>query len=517
MRDIAIIGGGINGCGVARDAVGRGLAVVLAEQSDLASGTSSASTKLIHGGLRYLEQYEFGLVRSSLKEREVLLGLAPHIVRPMRFVLPHHRGLRPAFLIRLGLLLYDHLGGGRRILAPSRGLALSRDAAGRPLKKTFTRAFEYSDCWVDDARLVVLNAMDAAARGADIRVRTQVVSAQRTPTHWQITLRNTLSGQEETVSARVLVNAAGAWAARGPAAGIVPGRHAAIRLVKGSHIVVKRLFAHESAYIFQNADRRVIFAIPYEQDYTLIGTTDVDFTGDLAAVSISKEEVEYLCRAVSEYFAAPVRPADVVWSYAGVRSLYDDGKRSAQDATRDFVLDLEAGDGAAPLLTIIGGKITTYRHLAEEVLAKLAAIFPAAGPAWTRNVALPGGDFAPDGLARLAAELAAAVPALGMATSARLVRTYGTIARRIFAGSRDAAGLGVHFGAGFYECEAIHLLKQEWAMTPDDMLWRRTKLGLHIGDSGRQQLAAWLAHRLPSATPVASARTRSSPSAKSCL
>jgi glycerol-3-phosphate dehydrogenase len=517
MRDIAIIGGGINGCGVARDAAGRGLSVVLAEQGDLASGTSSASTKLIHGGLRYLEQYEFGLVRSSLNEREVLLALAPHIVRPMRFVLPHHRGLRPAFLIRLGLLLYDHLGGGRRILAPSRSLDLSRVAAGRPLKPTFTRAFEYSDCWVDDARLVVLNAVDAAARGADIRVRTQVVSARRTATHWQIRLRNQISGLEETVAARVLVNAAGAWVAQGPVAGIASSQRAPIRLVKGSHIVVKRLFAHGSAYIFQNADRRIIFAIPYEQDYTLIGTTDVDFTGDPSCVSISKEEVEYLCQAVSQYFVAPVSPADVVWSYAGVRSLYDDGERSAQDATRDFVLDFDGAAAVPALLTIIGGKITTYRRLAEAALGKLAAVFPQAGPAWTRNVPLPGGDFAYHQLERLAAELAAAVPALGEATSRRLVGTYGTTARKIFAAGPHASGLGVHFGAGFYEREAAHLLTQEWAMTSDDVLWRRTKLGLHMGESGRQQLADWLAARVRGGQHVLPTRSAASPSAKSCL
>ena len=497
MRDIAIIGGGINGCGVARDAAGRGLSVLLAEQGDLASGTSSASTKLIHGGLRYLEQYEFGLVRSSLKEREVLLGMAPHIVRPMRFVLPHHRGLRPAFLIRLGLFLYDHLGGGRRILGPSRSLDLSRIAAGKPLKPTFRRGFEYSDCWVDDARLVVLNAMDAAARGAEVRVRTQVLAAQRTDGHWQIVLRNLLSGQQETVTARVLVNAAGAWAANVPTEGNAAQRRLGIRLVKGSHIVVRKLFEHDSAYIFQNADRRIVFAIPYEQDYTLIGTTDVDFQDDLSSVAISTAEAQYLCEAVSEYFTVPVSPSDIVWSYAGVRSLHDDGKPSAQDATRDFVLDLDGHAGEPCLLTIIGGKITTYRHVAEEVMRRLQPLFPQARPAWTRGVALPGGNFAHDQLDRLAAELSAAHPALGEATSRRLVRTYGTLAREIFACSNGAAGPGVHFGAGLYEREVAHLVDNEWAMTADDVLWRRTKLGLRIGDSGRLELAEWLAARLP--------------------
>jgi glycerol-3-phosphate dehydrogenase len=501
MRDIAIIGGGINGCGVARDAAGRGLSVVLAEKGDLANGTSSASTKLIHGGLRYLEQYEFGLVRSSLREREVLLGLAPHIVRPMRFVLPHHRGLRPAFLIRLGLFLYDHLGGGRRILEPSRTVDLARVAAGKPLKPNFTRAFEYSDCWVDDARLVVLNAMDAAARGAEIRVRTHVVSAHRTASHWRIELKNLVSGEHETVSARVLVNAAGAWAANGPAAGIAAGRRPGIRLVKGSHIVVRRLFDHDRAYIFQNADRRIIFAIPYEREFTLIGTTDVDFTDDLACIAISQGEAQYLCRAVSEYFAAPVSASDIVWSYAGVRSLFDDGERSAQDATRDFVLDLDGPEGGAWLLTIIGGKITTYRHLAEEVLGKLAPLFPRARPAWTRYAPLPGGDFAREDLGRLASDLAAAVPALGEATSHRLVGSYGTMARKIFADRPDAPAeapaLGFHFGAGLYEREVAHLVKNEWAMTAEDVLWRRSKLGLHIGETGRRQLSDWLLARLP--------------------
>jgi glycerol-3-phosphate dehydrogenase len=526
MRDIAIIGGGINGCGVARDAAGRGLTVLLAEKGDLASGTSSASTKLIHGGLRYLEHYEFALVRSSLKEREVLLSLAPHIVRPIRFVLPHHRGLRPAFLIRLGLFLYDHLGGGRRILERSRALDLSRVAAGQPLKPTFRRAFEYSDCWVDDARLVVLNAMDAAARGAEIRVRTQVVSVHRAPSHWRLELKDLATGQHETVTARVLINAAGAWAATGAAVGITQGRR--IRLVKGSHIVVRRLFEHDRAYIFQNADRRIIFAIPYEGEFTLIGTTDVDFADDLGAVAISPEEAHYLCRSVSEYFAAPVSPSDIVWSYAGVRSLYDDGKRSAQDATRDFVLDLDAGAGQPPLLTIIGGKITTYRHLAEEVLAKLAPLFPRARAAWTRDVPLPGGDFAREELGRLASDLAAAVPALGEATSHRLVRSYGTIARKIFADRPNASpndppnaspnappnahGLGFNFGAGLYEREVAHLVKNEWAMTAEDVLWRRTKLGLHIGEVGRRQLSDWLLARLPASRQLRQACSAQDPS-----
>jgi glycerol-3-phosphate dehydrogenase len=423
--------------------------------------------------------------------------MAPHIVRPMRFVLPHHRGLRPALLIRLGLLLYDHLGGGRGVLEPSGPVELAKVAAGRALKPIFTRAFEYSDCWVDDARLVVLNAMDAASRGAEIRVRTEVVAVARLDDHWQLELRNRISGQHETVTARTLVNATGAWAAQGPAQGLSSGGRPRIRLVKGSHIVVRRLFEHASAYIFQNADRRIIFAIPYEQDYTLIGTTDVDFVGDLGCVVISKEEAQYLCRAVSEYFVRPVDPADIVWSYAGVRSLHDDGELSAQDASRDFVLDLQAGRSEPPVLTIIGGKITTYRHVAEEVLRKMAPWLPSARGPWTRGVPLPGGNFTV-GLERLARELSIAVPALATATAERLVRSYGTLARQIFAGCSDAASLGRHFGGGLYEREVAHLVDREWAMTAHDVLWRRTKLGLGFDEGGRRQLADWLSTRRPS-------------------
>jgi glycerol-3-phosphate dehydrogenase len=503
MTDIAIIGGGINGCGIARDAAGRGLSVLLAEKDDLASGTSSASTKLIHGGLRYLEHYEFRLVRESLKEREVLLRSAPHIIRPMRFVLPHHRGLRPAFLIRLGLFLYDHLGG-RSMLPPSRALDLSQAAAGKPLKSGFTRGFEYSDCWVDDARLVVLNAMDAAARGARVRVRTQVVSARRSEGHWQIELRNQVSGQHEWVTARVLVNAAGAWMADAAAPRIDAHAIGSIRLVKGSHIVVPKLFDHDNAYIFQNPDRRIVFAIPYEQDFTLIGTTDVDFAGDLSNVAISKEEADYLCGAANEYFAASISPSDVVWSYSGVRSLYDDGEASAQDATRDFVLDLDGNRGEPPLLSIVGGKITTYRHLAEKALEKLAPMFPHAGRPWTSGAPLPGGDFTCGQRDQLVRELAATFPPLGGATSDRLIRTYGTRARDIFAGAAKAGGFGVHFGAGLYEREVAHLVENEWAMTADDILWRRTKLGLRTGELDRGQLADWLAARVPgNASPAA--------------
>lgn len=492
MRDIAIIGGGINGCGIARDAAGRGLSVLLAEKGDLASGTSSASTKLIHGGLRYLEHYGFRLVRESLKEREVLLSMAPHIIRPLRFVLPHHRGLRSALLIRAGLFVYDHLGG-RRSLPQSTSVDLSRAPAGRPLKAGFMRGFEYSDCWVDDARLVVLSAMDAAARGAQICVRTEVISACRIDDHWQINLRNTVSGRQKTVKARALVNATGAWMADTTAQPITSHALPRVRLVKGSHIIVRKLFDHDNAYIFQNSDRRIIFAIPYERDYTLIGTTDVDFTGDLSMITISPEEIDYLCGAANEYFVRPITASDVVWSYSGVRSLQDDGQVSAQDATRDFVLALDGHRGEAPLLSIVGGKITTYRHVAEEALKILAPTFPHAGPSWTRGTPLPGGDFtAASGPEQLARDLTTAIPQLGASTSERLASTYGTMARGIMADITGPEDLGIHFGAGLYEREVTHLIDNEWAMTADDILWRRTKLGLRLSEGESGRLSDWL-------------------------
>lgn len=500
MRDIAIIGGGINGCGIARDAAGRGLSVLLAEKNDLASGTSSASTKLIHGGLRYLEHYSFRLVRESLREREVLLAMAPHIIRPMRFVLPHHRGLRPAFLIRLGLFLYDHLGG-RRSLPPTKQVDLTRTPAGAALKPGFLRGFEYSDCWVDDARLVVLNAIDAAARGAQIRVRTEVMSARRNGDHWQINLRNTVSGQQETVQARALVDASGAWMAEAAPQRIRSHTAPRVRLVRGSHIVVRKLFDHDNAYIFQNADRRIIFAIPYERDFTLIGTTDVDFTGDLSRIRVSPEEIDYLCGAANEYFTNSITASDVVWSYSGVRSLQDDGQTFAQDATRDFVLALDGRLGEPPLLSIIGGKITTYRRVAEEALKMLA--FPHARATWTRGAPLPGGDFGGSGQKQLAQDLATAVPQLGVSTSERLVRAYGTMARAIMAGIARPNDLGIHFGAGLYEREVMHLVDNEWAMTADDILWRRTKLGLRLNEQECRRLSDWLSARTPSRVSTA--------------
>ncbi|ACA16440.1 FAD dependent oxidoreductase [Methylobacterium sp. 4-46] len=478
LYDLAVIGGGINGTGIARDAAGRGASVVLFEQGDLAGGTSSASTKLIHGGLRYLEHREFRLVREALMEREVLWASAPHIVWPLRFVLPHLPGLRPAWLLRLGLFLYDHLGG-RRLLPGTRSLDLARDEAGAPLKAGFRRAFEYSDCWVEDARLVVLNARDAAARGAEIRTRTRVVAAARGPAHWELTVE--AGGRRETVRARILVNAAGPWVSE-VLTGVVRANAAAgVRLVQGSHIVVRRLFRHDRAYIFQNPDGRIVFAIPYERDFTLIGTTDRDYRGDPAAVAASEEEIAYLCAAASEYFREAIRPQDVVWTYSGVRPLYDDGAGKAQEATRDYVLTLDAGGDRAPLLSVFGGKITTYRRLAEAALEQLRDHLGAArAPAWTARARLPGGDFPATGYAALAAAIRREYPFLDPAHAARLVRAYGTEAREILQGASGPADLGRVFGADLTEREVRYLMRREWAVGAEDVLWRRSKLGLRL-------------------------------------
>ncbi len=503
MYDIAIIGGGMNGCGIARDASGRGLSVLLAERDDLAIGTSAASTKLIHGGLRYLEHYEFRLVRESLKEREVLWGMAPHIIWPLRFVLPHHRGLRPAFIIRLGLFLYDHLGG-RKLLPGTKSLDLRSDPSGRPLKPEFKRGFEYSDCWVQDARLVVLNAMDAAARKADIRVRTEMRGARRVGDHWEVDLLNRLTGAEETVQARILVNAAGPWVGQVLANRLGQNASSRVRLVKGSHIVVPRLYDHERAYIFQNADGRIIFAIPYEREFTLIGTTDVDFTGDPSDVRIEPDEIGYLCAAASEYFIKPVQPQDVIWTYSGVRPLYDDGGSAAQEVTRDFVLELDAPDTEAPLLSVFGGKITTYRHLAEEALKKLQPWMKSAGPLWTRGATLPGGDFPVQGFDALVDTLTAAFPDLPRRLLHRLARAYGTRVHQLLKGCRTVSDLGRCFGADLHEREVRYLVENEWARKADDILWRRSKLGLHFTADERTALEEWLqSHPLTTAANAA--------------
>ncbi|MFG1351830.1 glycerol-3-phosphate dehydrogenase [Xanthobacter autotrophicus] len=494
--DLAIIGGGINGAGIARDAAGRGLSVVLFEKADLASGTSSASTKLIHGGLRYLEHYAFRLVREALAEREVLWGIAPHIIWPLRFVLPHHGGLRPAWLLRLGLFLYDHMGG-RRLLPPTRTLDLRQDPAGLPLRPGLRAAFEYSDCWVEDARLVVLNARDAADRGASIRPRTKVVGAQRVEGLWEIAAEGPAGRQ--SVRARALVDAAGPWAGQvldllQMETGEVKTR-ARLRLVKGSHIVVHRLFAHDRCYLFQNADGRIIFAIPYEGDFTLIGTTDLDYTGRPEDVVASPEEVAYLCAAASEYFAASVAPEQVVWAYSGVRALYDDGAGKAQEATRDYVLALDAPEGGAPLLSVFGGKITTYRRLAEAALARLAPHLPVLGPAFTGKVPLPGGDFPRQGFEHLLKSLCRTFPTLDPALLKRLARAYGTSSFRLLEGVMHEDDLGDWFGAHLCRREVDWLMDHEWAMTAEDVLWRRSKLGLRTCHEEARALDAYMAGR----------------------
>jgi glycerol-3-phosphate dehydrogenase len=503
VYDLAIIGGGINGCGIARDAAGRGYSVFLCEMNDLASGTSSWSTKLIHGGLRYLEYYEFRLVREALIEREVLWRMAPHIIKPLRFVLPHHRKLRPAWLLRLGLFLYDHLGG-RKLLPPTRTLDLERDAAGEPLAKgRFTHGFEYSDCFVDDARLVLLNALDAAARDAVVRTRTRAVEIKRAGDAWQVTVEDTTTGKRDTIRARAIVNAAGPWVEDILTRTTGVDARAAVRLVQGSHIVVRKLYAHARAYMFQNEDGRIVFVIPYENDFTLIGTTDRDYEGDPAKVEITKEETDYLCEAVSGYLAQAVTPADVVWTYAGVRPLYDDGASEAKAATRDYVFELDASDNL-PLLSIFGGKITTYRRLAEEALERLAPYLPEplrerAG--WTAAAALPGGDFDVRGLPDLASELRKTAPFLERDHAQRLARSYGTRARDILKGATSFADLGRHFGASLTEAEVRFAIATEWALTAEDMLWRRSKLGLRLTPQQAEELAAWMTAQRETSVP----------------
>jgi len=484
--DLVVIGGGVNGCGIARDAAGRGYSVLLAEKGDLAGGTSSASTKLIHGGLRYLEFYEFSLVREALKEREVLWAMAPHIIWPLRFVLPESADSRPAWLLRLGLFLYDHIGGRKR-LPPTQALDLRRDPAGAPLKPSMTKGFEYSDCWVMDSRLVVLNARDAAARGAEICTQTEVLHLARRDGGFAVTLKD--AAGERQVRARMVVNAAGPWVDHvlNRVADEPPRHH--VRLVQGSHIVVRKLYDHDRCYIFQNRDGRVIFAIPYENDFTLIGTTDRDYTGDPADVKISVEERAYLCAAASEYFRVPVTDDQIVWCYSGVRPLFDDGASKAQETTREYVLRLEGDAGTGALLNVFGGKITAYRHLSEKALEKIETVLGARGPAWTKGSSLPGGDFPVDGFEALVAALRNAFPIVASAAVRRLARAYGTEAKSILAD--PGRMLGADLGTG----EVDFLVEKEWARSADDILWRRGKLGLRFSPQEKLALQHYLETR----------------------
>jgi glycerol-3-phosphate dehydrogenase len=508
--DLAIIGGGINGCGIARDAAGRGNTVFLCEMNDLASGTSSWSTKLVHGGLRYLEYYEFRLVREALIEREILWQIAPHIIRPLRFVLPHHAGLRPAWLLRLGLFLYDHIGG-RNLLPATRSVDLTSDAVGRPLiPNRYTRGFEYSDCFVDDARLVVLTARDAADRGAEIRTRTRAVNIRQVEGIWQLELENATNGERSTIRARVLVNAGGPWVEDVLTRGAGVNAKAKVRLVQGSHIVVRKLYEHDRAYMFQNSDGRIIFVIPYQDDFTLIGTTDQDFDGDPSQVKATTAEISYLCDAASEYLAKPVRPQDVVWTYSGVRPLYDDGASEAKAATRDYVFELDM-PGGAPLLSIYGGKITTYRRLAEEALERLDPHLRSAKArqGWTGKSPLPGGDMDVSAVPALAAELQRNYPFLDPVHASRLAHAYGTRAARVLGDAKSMADLGQAFGATLTAREVSYLMASEWALTAEDIVWRRSKLGLRMSKDEIAAIDDWIAaHRGQPESPLREAGVR---------
>lgn len=488
--DLAVIGGGINGTGVARDAAGRGLQVVLIEQNDLASATSSASSKLIHGGLRYLEHGEFGLVRTALLEREVLLRSAPHLIRPLRFVLPVNPARRSPLVLRLGLLLYDWLGR-RRILPGTRKLDLVMDEAGHPLRSGFRQGYEYSDCFADDARLVVLNAVDAAERGAVIRTYTRCVRADRGEI-WHLTVN--ARGQSAVIAARTVVNAAGAWVET--VAEMLTGRPASsrLRLDKGSHIVVRRLYDHDRAYILQAPDRRIVFTIPFQRDFTLIGTTDRSFTGDPFAVAPAAEEIEYLCGVVNEYFRRAIRPADTVWAFAGVRSLYDDGAGKPQDIGREYELVLDARPGAAPLLNVYGGKITTYRRLAEDALKGLKDYLPAAARPWTATGRLPGGDFDFERFDQQVEAVRQRWPFFRPEEAQRLFRAYGTRIESVLAGAVRRDDLGQNFAAGLTEAEVRYMMAREWAQSADDVLWRRSKLGLWFTAKQRSALESFMAH-----------------------
>lgn len=491
--DILIVGGGINGVGIARDAAGRGLSVCLCERDDLAAHTSSASTKLIHGGLRYLEQYEFALVGKALAEREVLLRAAPHIIWPMRFVLPHQSHLRPAWMIRLGLFLYDHLGRGRRTLPGSRRVALREHVAGVPLREEFRTGFIYSDAWVQDARMVVLNAMDAANRGASILTRTACTSAHRNADGWTAELQSS-DGTTRTVRAKALVNATGPWAVKFLDKVAQVGHDHALRLVKGSHIVVPRLFEHDHAYIFQQADRRIVFAIPYEHDFTLIGTTDVEYHTDPSAPQINTDETAYLCDAVNGYFKQKISPDDVVWSYSGVRPLLDDAQGNASEVTRDYLLELD--QKGAPLLNIFGGKLTTYRKLAEEAMAQLGPVLASQAPAWTATgEPLPGGER--KDIDKLQQELQSAHAWVPEAFMWRLVHSYGTRCTKILGHAACLQDLGEHFGADLYQAEVDYLRRYEWVMDSTDLLWRRSKLGLRLLPEQVRRLQTYLAEAPP--------------------
>ncbi len=487
--DLLIVGGGINGTAIARDAAGRGLSVLLCEQDDLGHHTSSASTKLIHGGLRYLEHYEFRLVRESLKEREVLLQAAPHIIWPLRFVLPYDVGLRPAWFLRLGLFIYDYIGG-RKILPPTRTLNLRRAPHAGVLQSRLKKGFEYSDCWVEDSRLVVLNARDAASKGADILTRTKVESLRPDAEGYAADIIQ--NGSKRTVKAKGIVNAAGPWVSEVAKNIPTPRHNQSVRLIKGSHIITRKLYKGDHAYIFQNADERIIFAIPYEHNYTLIGTTDVPYKAGLEEVKISDSEISYLCKAASEYFIKPIGPNDVVWTYSGIRPLYDDKSEDASDVTRDYVLDLKEFSSGAPFLSVYGGKITTSRKLAEHALEKLEPFYDTLGPEWTRRALFPGGDIPGADFKTYLDVLRVRYPKVDADVLWHLARSYGTCVPVIIP---QTAGLGKMFGSFLSEAEVVYLVEHEFVTRAEDVLWRRTKAGLHMTEEERRDFETWFEDR----------------------
>lgn len=490
--DITIIGGGINGTAIARDAAGRGLRVLLVEQNDLSSGTSWTSSKLIHGGLRYLEQYAFKLVQEGLHERSILLKMAPHIIWPARFILPHHSGLRPAWLLRVGLFIYDMLAG-KNLLPGARSVDLTKDEAGTPLQDRYRLAFEYSDCCVDDSRLVVLNAIDAANRGADIRTRTRFEKAERRNNEWHISLNTKC--QRSTITSRILINASGPWIEEVNTMMPPEIERSHVKQIKGSHIVVPRVFNHDKAYIFQNADGRIVFAIPYHTDFTLIGTTDVTVTGDPAKVAISEEEINYLCKLGSDYFKTPITKNSIVWSFAGIRALYDNRTLNEKDLSRDYLLQLDGNTTKPVLLSVYGGKLTAARHLAEVALERLAP-FINMGKPWTAHSSLPGGDFAWDGITDLIDQSRKQWPFLTQTHATRLVRAYGTHISKIIGNAKTLADMGECFGADLTANEVRYLMKHEWAQTADDVLWLRSKLGLRFSSQQKENLSKFMASEI---------------------
>ncbi|ORM68937.1 glycerol-3-phosphate dehydrogenase [Pantoea rwandensis] len=498
--DLFVIGGGINGAGIARDAAGRGLSVMMCEKDDLAQGTSSRSGKLVHGGLRYLEYYEFRLVREALIEREVLLNAAPHIIWPMRFVLPHSPTDRPAWLVRLGLFLYDHLGG-RKKLPGTRSLDLMRDPEGAPIIDSYTKGFEYSDCWVDDARLVALNALDAAERGATILPRTRCVSAKRLSGKWEVTIQDEVSGSQKTVFAKVLVNAAGPWVLDIVNQVTQTKSSRSVRLVKGSHIIVPKFWEGQQAYLVQNTDKRVIFINPYEGDKALIGTTDIPWQGKAEAVTADDSEQQYLIDVVNRYFKVKLRPSDVITRFSGVRPLFDDGKGNPSAVTRDYVFDLD-DQQQAPLLHVFGGKITTFRKLAEHALQKLAPFFPTMGADWTRDATLPGGDMAHGDFESFLEQVKTRWPWLPAPLRKHYARLYGTRIDKVLGHATSLSELGQHFGAQLYEAEVRYLVENEWAQQPEDVLWRRTKHRLHLSEEQQQAFNQWFVSTFTATVPL---------------